>query len=95
MLSFAWYFMLDKGWILVRSLRCPAHLNVPITLAGIFAIHRTVGGAACDDGQDDLRVGDIPPPPTYPRQDLLIVGASNAEAADWFRDHLSHRAAGS
>ena len=31
---------------------------------------------------------DIPPPPTYPRQDVLIAQGSYAEAADWFRDHL-------
>src|SRR3989442_203435 len=32
--------------------------------------------------------GDIPPPPTYPRQEVLIVQGKYAEAADWFRDHL-------
>jgi tetratricopeptide (TPR) repeat protein len=32
--------------------------------------------------------GDIPPPPTYPRQDVLIVQGRYAEAADWFRDHI-------
>ena len=32
--------------------------------------------------------GDIALPPTYPRQDVLIVQGKYAEAADWFRDHL-------
>jgi len=88
MLSSLWYFMLNKGWISSGVFVVLLILNVPITLAGIFAIHRTVGGAAVLMVKTIYAVGDIPPPPTYPRQDLLIVRGKYAEAADWFRDHL-------
>src|SRR5258708_5288192 len=36
-----------------------------------------------------LAGGDIAPPRTYPRQDVLIVRGQFAEAAGYFRDHLT------
>jgi tetratricopeptide (TPR) repeat protein len=33
--------------------------------------------------------GDIPPPRTYTRQDVLIVRGKYREAAEYFRDHLT------
>src|SRR6266404_4501417 len=88
MLSSAWGFMLKKGWISPGMFVLLLILNIPITLAGIFAIHRTVGSAAVLMVKTMFADGDIPPPPTYPRQDVLIVQGKYAEAADWFRDHL-------
>jgi tetratricopeptide (TPR) repeat protein len=88
MLSSLWYFMMEKGWISSSLFVVLLILNLPITVAGILAIHRTVGGAAVLMVKTIYAVGDIPPPPTYPRQDVLIVQGKYAEAAEWFRDHL-------
>src|SRR5216110_586674 len=88
MLSGLWYFMLNKGWISGGVFVFLLIVNVPVTLAGIFAIHRAVGEASVLLVETMFAVGDIPPPPTYPRQDVLIVQGKYAEAADWFRDHL-------
>src|SRR6266705_5174309 len=88
MLSGLWYFMWNKGWISGGVFVFLLILNVPVTLAGIFALHRAVGEASVLLVETMFAVGDIPPPPTYPRQDVLIVQGKYAEAADWFRDHL-------
>jgi len=88
MLSGLWSFMWNKGWISGGVFVFLLILNVPATLAGIFAIHRAVGEASVLLVETMFAVGDIPPPPTYPRQDVLIVQGKYAEAADWFRDHL-------
>jgi tetratricopeptide (TPR) repeat protein len=88
MLSSLWYFMMKKGWISSDLFVVLLILTVPITLAGIFAIHRAVGGTAVLMVKTMFADGDIAPPPTYPRQDVLIVQGKYAEAADWFRDHL-------
>ncbi len=88
MLSSLWYFMMKNGWISSDLFVVLLILNVPITLAGIFAIHRAVGSTAVLMVKTMFADGDIAPPPTYPRQDVLIVQGKYAEAADWFRDHL-------
>ena len=88
MLASLWYFMLNKGWISGGLFVVLLILNLPIAIAGAIAIHRTVGSAAVLMVKTMFADGDIPPPPTYPRQDLLIVQGKYAEAADWFRDHL-------
>jgi len=88
MLSFLWGFMWDKGWISGGVFVFLLILNVPITFAGIFVIHRAVGEVSVFMVKTIFADGDIPPPPTYPRQDVLIVRGKYAEAADWFRDHL-------
>ena len=88
MLSSLWFFMLNKGWISRGVFVFLLILNLPITAAGVIAIHRTVSGAAVLMVKTMFAVGDIPPPPTYPRQNVLIVQGKYAEAADWFRDHL-------
>jgi len=89
MLSSAWGFMLKKGWISPGMFVLLLILNIPITLAGIFAIHRTVSSAAVLMVKTMFANGDIPPAPTYPRQDVLIVQGKYADAADCFRDHLT------
>ncbi|HLQ58934.1 MAG TPA: tetratricopeptide repeat protein [Gemmatimonadales bacterium] len=88
MLSSFWYFMLNKGWISYVGFVFLLILNIPLTIAGILAIHRTVGATAVLMVKTMFADGDIPPPPTYPRQDVLIAQGKYAEAADWFRDHL-------
>src|SRR5262245_31568356 len=87
-LSFLWYFMKKMGWIPAWLMLLLIVLNVPLTIAGIFAIHRAVGTASIGFVRTVFAVGDIAPPPTYPRQDVLIVQGKYAEAADWFRDHI-------
>ena len=89
MLSGLWYFMWDKGWISDGVFVFLLILNVPITIGGIFVIHRAVGEASVLLVKTIFADGDIPPPPTYPRQDVLIVQGKYADAADCFRDHLT------
>lgn len=88
MLSFLWGFMWNKGWISGGVFVFLLILNVPLTIAGVFFIHRAVGEVSVFMVKTIFADGDIPPPPTYPRQDVLIVQGKYAEAADWFRDHL-------
>ncbi len=88
MLSFLWGFMWNKGWISGGVFVFLLILNVPLTVAGVFLIHRAVGEVSVFMVKTIFADGDIPPPPTYPRQDVLIVQGKYAEAADWFRDHL-------
>ncbi len=88
MLSGLWFFMLKQGWISPGMFVVLLVLNVPVTIGGIFAIHRVVGEASVLLVKTMFADGDIAPPPTYPRQDVLIVQGKYAEAADWFRDHL-------
>ncbi len=88
MLSSLWFFMLNNGWISGGVFVVLLILNLPIAIAGAFAIHRAVGSTAVLMVKTMFADGDIPPPPTYPRQDVLIVQGKYAEAADWFRDHI-------
>ena len=87
-LSFLWYFMLEQGWISPLAFVLLLILNIPITVGAVVFVHRTVGNAAVFMVKTMFADGDIPPPPTYPRQDVLIVQGKYAEAADWFRDHI-------
>ncbi len=88
MLSFLWYFFLRQQWISSGVFLLLVILNVPATVAGIFAIHRTVGVTSTGLVKAIFAAGNIPPPPTYPRQDVMIARGQYAEAADYFRDHI-------
>ena len=88
MLGFLWYFMLNKGWISPALCVVLIALDLPLSVVGAIVIHRAVGDTAVLMVETIYAVGDIPPPPSYPRQDVLIVQGKYAEAADWFRDHL-------
>lgn len=88
MLSALWYFMLEQGWISALVFGLLLFVNLPLSAAGVIAVHRTVGNTAVFVVKTIFADGDIPPPPTYPRQDVLIVQGKYAEAADWFRDHI-------
>ena len=87
-LSMAWYFCLRQDWISRGVFLLLLALNVPFTIAGIFAIHRAAGATSTGLVKTIFAAGDIPPPPTYPRQDVLIARGQYAEAADYFRDHI-------
>lgn len=88
LLSACWYSMLRREWISPLVFVVLLILNLPITAAAVYALHRSVGNAAVLLVRTMFADGDIPPPPTYPRQDVLIVQGKYAEAAEWFRDHL-------
>ncbi len=88
MLSLAWYFCLRQQWISSSVFVLLLILNVPVTIAGIFAIHRAAGATSTGLVKTIFAAGNIPPPRTYPRQDVLIVRGQYAEAAEYFRDHI-------
>ena len=89
MLSLLWYFLVAKGvipgWLFVVLLV----LNIPLTAAGVFLIHGGTSLASQGLVKTIFAAGDIPPPPTYPRQETLIVRGHYAEAAEYYRDHLT------
>lgn len=87
-LSMLWYFMHEKGWIPGWMQGVLTLLNIPLTAAGILAIHRSVDATSTGLVKMIFAAGDIAPPRTYPRQEVLIVQGQYVEAADWFRDHL-------
>jgi len=88
MLSMAWYFCQRQGWISSGVFLLLLVLNVPLTIAGIFAIHHMANATSTGLVKTIFAAGNIPPPRTYPRQDVLIVRGQYAEAADYFRDHI-------
>jgi tetratricopeptide (TPR) repeat protein len=88
MLSMAWYFCLRQEWISSGVFLLLLVLNVPLTIGGIVAIHHGAGVTSTGLVKAIFAAGNIPPPRTYPRQDVLIVRGRYAEAADYFRDHI-------
>lgn len=87
-LTAAWSFLLAKGMIGGVVFVLLVLLNVPLTLAGIVAVHRSVGSLAVGIAHTVYAVGDIPPPPSYPRQDVMIAQGKFRDAAEAFRDHI-------
>lgn len=87
-LSMAGYFCVRQEWISGGVFLLLLVLNVPLTIAGIVTIHRVTGAASAGLVTTIFAAGNIPPPPTYPRQDVLIARGQYAEAADYFRDHI-------
>ena len=73
------------GWLLPVLILA----NFPLTAAGVALIYRGTHATAVGFGRIVLAGGDIPPPRSYPRQDVLIVRGQFAEAAEYFRDHLT------
>ncbi|HWC74957.1 MAG TPA: tetratricopeptide repeat protein [Gemmatimonadales bacterium] len=88
MLSMLWYFMHKQGWISGWVELVLTIFNIPVTIGAIFALHRAVAAASVGFVNTVFAVGDIAPPRTYPRQDVLIAQGKYEEAAEWFRDHL-------
>ncbi len=73
------------GWLLPVLIVA----NVPLTAAGVALIYRATTATAVGFARTVLAAGDIAPPPSYPRQDVLIARGQYAEAAEYFRDHLT------
>jgi hypothetical protein len=91
MLSALWFFLRAKGWIGDGVFIVLMVLNLPITIAGIFAIHRTVGSAAVGLVHTVYAVGDIPPAPSYSAQETMIVRGRYDDAAESFRAIIAER----
>lgn len=89
MLSGLWYFLAKQqmipGWVAVVM----TILDIPFIVLGVFLIHRGTARASEMLVQTIYSAGNIPPPPSYPRQDVMIVRGQYQEAAAYFRDHLT------
>lgn len=89
LLSLLWFFLLTRGAIGGWAFLALLVLNLPITAATVVFLHRSTSGAARWFVRSLLAGEDIPPPRSYPHQELLIAQARYAEAAEYFRDHLA------
>lgn len=87
-LSAAWFFLLAKGFISPGTFVFLMLANIPITVGGVIAIFLAVRTTAVGVAHMATAAGNIPPPPSYPNQDLLIAQGKYREAADYFRDHI-------
>ncbi len=87
-LSAAWFFLLAKGFISPRTFVLLMVANIPITVGGVVVIFLVVRTMAVGVAHMATAAGNIPPPPSYPNQDLLIAQGKYREAADYFRDHI-------
>jgi tetratricopeptide (TPR) repeat protein len=87
-LSLAWAFCYERGWIGGWLLVLLVALDVPLTVAAVVMLHHSVAATSTGLVKTIFAAGDITPPPTYSRQDVLIARGQYAEAADWFRDHI-------
>jgi hypothetical protein len=88
LLTAAWFKLLHDEAISLGVFLLLLVLNVPITLAGVEVIYQVVHRTAVGLTKTLLADGDIPPPPSYPNQDVLIAQGKYAEAAEYFRDHI-------
>jgi hypothetical protein len=88
MLTGLWLFLVRQavipGWVGVTMIV----LDVPLVVAGVLLIHHGTNRASTGIVHTLYAAGNIPPPRTYPRQEVMIVRGQFAEAADYFRDHL-------
>ena len=89
MLSAAWARLAIDGSIPGWVCAVLIFLNLPLVTLGIFAIHAFTNRASTTLVHGIYAVGDIPPPRSYPRQDVMIVRGQYHEAAEYFRDHLT------
>lgn len=89
LLTLLWFFFLWNEWIGRGVFVLLLVLNVPLAAIGTFVINMVVAGASSGLVSTIYSAGDIPPPRTYPRQDTLIIRGAYAEAAEYFRDHLT------
>ncbi len=89
MLTGLWYFLAQKGvipsWLFATLVVC----NIPLTAFGVLAVHHLATAASRGLVNTITATANIPPPRTYPRQDVLMVRGQFQEAADYFRDHLT------
>jgi tetratricopeptide (TPR) repeat protein len=89
MLSAAWAKLFATGAISGWLLAFLIVLDVPLVVLGILGIHAVTSRASTGLVHGLYAVGDIPPPRSYPRQEVMIVRGQYREAAEYFRDHLT------
>ena len=89
MLSAAWGRLYDEGAIPGWLCALLIILDLPLIALGILGIHAFTNRAARGLVHGIYAVADIPPPRSYPRQDVMIVRGQYREAAEYFRDHLT------
>ena len=89
MLTLLWYFLVTRAavpsWLFIVMLV----VDIPLTVAAVFAIYHGSHKVSTGLVNTIFAAGNIPPPRTYPRQDVMIVRGQYREAADYFRDHLT------
>lgn len=89
MLSGLWFFLANQGSIPAWVAVVMTLLDIPLVVLGVLAIHHATNRASRGLVNMLYAVGDIAPPRTYPRQDVMIVRGQYREAAEYFRDHLT------
>jgi len=89
MLSSAWGRLYAQGAIPGWLCTLLIVLDLPLIALGVLGIHAFTNRASKGIVHGIYAVGDIPPPRSYPRQDVMIVRGQYQEAADYFRDHLT------
>ena len=89
MLSLLWFLLHERGVISSAVMVGLLVANVPLAALGVLAIHLGTSWASVGLVKTLYSAGDIPPPRTYPRQDVMIVRGQFQEAAEYFRDHLT------
>src|SRR5205809_7252774 len=85
-LTALWTKLLVEGTISTGVFVVLVVANDPITLAGIALIYRSIGGTATLLANPLTAAGDIPPPPPYPNQDVLLAQGNHAQAAESSRE---------
>lgn len=88
MLGAAWAELYTEGSIPGWLLAILILLDVPLVVLGILGIHVVTSRASTTLVHGLYAVANIPPPKSYPRQDVMIVRGQFQEAADYFRDYL-------
>ncbi len=88
MLTGLWFFLANQGTIPAWVAVVMTVLDIPLVVVGVLAIHHATSRASSGFVNMLYAVGDIAPPRTYPRQDVMIVRGQYREAAEYFRDHL-------
>lgn len=88
MLSAAWAKLYEAGAISGWVLAALIVLDLPLIGLGILGIHALTSRVSTGLVHGLYAVGDIPPPKSYPRQDVMIVRGQYREAAEYFRDYL-------
>jgi tetratricopeptide (TPR) repeat protein len=89
MLGGAWARLFAAGAIPGWLLAVLILLDLPLIGLGILGIHTVTHRASTSLVHGLYAVGDIPPPRSYPRQEVMIVRGQYQEAADYFRDYLT------
>lgn len=88
MFSALWVGLYARGTIPGRLCVVLIVLDLPFVGLGILGIHAGTSRASAGLVKALYSAGDIAPPRSYPRQDVMIVRGQYKEAAEYFRDHL-------